>query len=61
MSQRPLDKPSQAPRGVPTPVDVVDGIPDRSRHRPRWKYVALAAVFLAWVAVLLYCHLAGNV
>jgi uncharacterized membrane-anchored protein len=35
------------------PIDVVDGIADRSSRPAAWKYAALAAVFLAWVAVLL--------
>lgn len=34
------------------PIDVVDGIADRSSHRAAWKYVLLATAFLAWVAVL---------
>ncbi len=44
----------------PAPVDVVDGIPDRARSPARWKYVALALIFLAWIAFLIYCLLAGN-
>ena len=42
------------------PVDKVDGIPDRSRSRPWWKYALLVLVFLAWAGFLIYCHLAGN-
>jgi uncharacterized membrane-anchored protein len=34
------------------PIDVVDGIADRSRHPAAWKYALLALAFLAWVAVL---------
>ena len=36
----------------PQPLDVVDGIADRSANPAVWKYVALAAVLLGWVAVL---------
>jgi hypothetical protein len=35
------------------PIDVVDGIADRSSHPAAWKYAILAMAFLAWVAVLL--------
>ena len=35
------------------PIDVVDGIADRSSHPAAWKYALLALAFLAWVAVLL--------
>ena len=44
----------------PQPVDVVDGIPDRAENPPRWKYVLIAAVFLAWLGFLIYCAAAGN-
>lgn len=43
----------------PQPPDAVDGIPDRSTHRPRWAYMVLLAVFLAWVAFLLWVLVAG--
>ncbi len=43
------------------PVNVIDSIPDRSPHRPIWKYVLLGVIFLAWVGFLIYCYLAGNV
>ncbi len=42
-------------------IDVVDGVPDRSVHSPPWAYLLLATVFLAWLAFLAYCHLAGTV
>ncbi len=35
------------------PIDVVDGIADRSSRAAAWKYALLALAFLAWVAVLL--------
>ena len=43
----------------PGPIDVVDGIPDRQWSPARWKLLALAGVFVAWIAFLLYCQLAG--
>lgn len=42
------------------PRDVVDGIPDRAARRPLWKFIAIAVVFLSWVAFLIYCLLAGG-
>ncbi|HOF18564.1 MAG TPA: hypothetical protein PK082_06615 [Phycisphaerae bacterium] len=42
----------------PEPVDVVEGIPDRSNRRSAWKYFLLAAIFLLWLAFLVYCQLA---
>jgi len=45
---------------LPEPVDVVDGIPDRSPRPARWKYVALVVVFVAWVALLVWCRIAGE-
>ena len=48
------------PNDIPDPVDVVDGIPDRSADRSVWKYVVMAAVFSAWLAFLAYCWLAGG-
>ena len=43
----------------PQPVDVQDGIPDRSARRPAWRLVAIFAAFAAWVGFLIYCQLAG--
>ncbi|MCE5328662.1 MAG: hypothetical protein LLG01_19865 [Planctomycetaceae bacterium] len=48
------------PKETPPPVDLWKGIPD---HAPRWRwwiYAAVAAVFLAWLAFLVYVALAGN-
>jgi len=50
---------SADPAPLPEPVDVVDGIPDRSAHAPAWKYVLIALLFLAWLAFLIYCAVAG--
>jgi len=44
---------------APDPVDVVDGIPDRSPNPAAWKYVALIALFLAWLCFLVICKIAG--
>lgn len=42
------------------PVDIGQGIPDRATTRPTWKYIALVAIFLVWVAVLIYMATAGQ-
>jgi len=42
------------------PIDVVDGIPDRSPNAAWWKYVLLGAIFLGWVAFLVYVRIAGS-
>jgi len=44
----------------PAPVDVVDGIPDRSPSSPAWKIALIVLIFAAWVAVLVYVQLAGR-
>jgi hypothetical protein len=49
-----------ADENVPPPVDIVDGIPDRCEHAPKWKYILLAVVFVAWLAFLIYCAAAGR-
>ncbi len=49
-----------APKGdspPPEPVDVVDGIPDRSPRRQAWVYVVLTLVFLAWLMFLILVQL----
>lgn len=62
--KRKSSRPAAASGGptveVPDPVDVVDGIPDRSSRPRGWKYAALAAVFIGWLAFLIYCALAGS-
>ncbi len=40
---------------------MVDGIPDRAARAPWWRFALLAALGLVWVAVLVYCWLAGRV
>ena len=42
------------------PVNVVDGIPDRSPRPAAWKYVAILVGLLGWLGFLIYCQLAGN-
>ncbi len=41
----------------PEPVDVVDGIPDRSPRRRMWVFVVLTLVFLAWLTFLIFVQL----
>ena len=49
------------PPPLPPPArDVVEGIPDRTRSRPPWKFILIAAIFLAWVAFLYLLHVAGQ-
>jgi len=57
---RQSDPPRKPKPDLPPPVNVVDGIPDRAEHAPLWKYLAVAGVFLAWLAFLVYCAAAGN-
>lgn len=42
------------------PVNVVDGIPDRSPSPRPWKYILLFAIFAAWVGVLLLLYWWGK-
>ena len=44
---------------APEPVDVVNGIPDRSASRPLWAYIVLALIFLGWLAFLVTCGIVG--
>ena len=53
------------PRGHPparpaTPVNLIDGIPDCSVRPARWKYALIAAIFLVWLAFLIYCASAAK-
>ena len=43
----------------PSPVDVMDGIPDRSANPAPLKHILVAVIFLAWVAFLVFCAIAG--
>ena len=45
---------------APAPLDVVDGIPDRSAHPQLWKYILLAAIFVGWVVFMVVSALAGG-
>lgn len=58
-SRKQEDSPRKAeqPR---EPVNLVDGMPDHSQHPALWKYLVLAAIFLAWLGFLVYCQLAGG-
>ena len=53
-----MNAPNQAK--PPAPRDSVDGIPDRAAHRPGWKYVLIAILFAAWLAVLLTLFYLGK-
>ncbi|MFP3937924.1 MAG: hypothetical protein ACLFVW_06245 [Phycisphaerae bacterium] len=44
----------------PEPVDVHDGIPDRSGSPRRWPVLVMGGVFLCWLGFLIYCAAAGN-
>jgi hypothetical protein len=55
---RPSARP-EAPE-IPRPVDVYEGIPDRSAKPAKRVYLVIALVFLAWVAFLVYCAVAGR-
>ncbi len=43
----------------PEPVDVVNGVPDRSGNPRLWKYLVIAAVFLIWICFLVLCGIIG--
>ena len=53
--KKPSDR-SDAPRPA-DPVDVADGIPDRSANCPLWRYLVLGAVFVAWIIFMVYCQI----
>ncbi len=57
-SKKPRDCPKSA--GVPEPIDVVDGVPDRSKNQAAWKYLLIALIFAGWVAFLIYCGITGR-
>ena len=44
---------------VTDPVDMVDGLADHSGHPAKWKYIVLAAIFLAWVAFMIVMGMCG--
>jgi hypothetical protein len=56
MSQSP---PARVPAAPAEPVNVVDGIPDRSTNPRPWKTMAVGGIFLVWLGFLIYCLLAG--
>jgi hypothetical protein len=58
MSKDAKDRPPRPAIGGPK--DVADEIADRSPKARWWKYLALLAVFAAWVAFLVYVKLAGS-
>ncbi|MBI5723162.1 MAG: hypothetical protein HZA50_04330 [Planctomycetes bacterium] len=54
------DAVAKAPVPVPPAVDVIDGIPDRAAGRPKWVYMLLAGIYVAWLAFLAYCAAGGS-
>ncbi len=46
---------AKEPPAPPEPLDMVDGIPDRAATRPVWKLILIVAIFLVWMAFLVYC------
>ncbi len=56
----PAKDPQADSQKIHPPVDVVDGLADRQAKPPRWKYILIAAIYVAWIAFLIYCLLAGN-
>lgn len=63
MSKKRKKSPPQADKNdkpVPIdPVNVADGIPDRSENCRAWQYLVLGAVFAAWIAFMTYCQIAA--
>ena len=61
MTKRRDESPSRNHPREPAaePVDLVEGIPDRAVRPALWKYVLIAAIFLAWLAFLIYCQTAA--
>ncbi len=57
---KPAPKAPPAPR-LAEPIDVVDGIPDRTTRGSCWRYLLLVAIGLVWLGVLVYCWWAGGV
>ncbi len=57
-SKKSCDCPKSA--DLPEPIDVVDGIPDRSKNPAAWKYLLIVLIFAGWVAFLIYCGIAGR-
>lgn len=58
MSRQSERKPQNHTPGEP--IDVLDGIPDRSPATAWWRYAVLLAIFLAWVALLVYIQTTGR-
>ena len=56
---KPAAPPAKQPP-APEPVDTYEGIPDCSPRRPLWRWVLMAGLFVGWLALLVYCWLAGG-
>lgn len=61
MSKRKRTSSPPDPWGHDTPADGSTTLPDQSTNPAVWKYVLLAGIFVAWLAFLIYCQLAGQV
>ena len=59
MSKRGKARPENEP-APREPVDVTDGIPDRSPRGRRWKLLLIVLVFALWIALLIYFQIAGS-
>ncbi len=59
MSARVKTSRRDEPPAPTPPVDVVDGIPDRSDKPRTWKYVLIAVIFVGWVGMLVACVILG--
>jgi len=42
------------------PVDVVNGIADRSPKDAAWRHIVLLLIFAAWIAILVFMNIAGS-
>ncbi len=49
----PAKDPQADSQKIHPPVDVVDGLADRQAKPPRWKYILIAAIYVAWIAFLI--------
>ena len=57
---KPSDNGSRSVPAPSQPVDVTEGIPDRSPKGGRLRLLLLLLVFVIWIAVLIYIQIAGR-
>lgn len=55
-----MEKTEKPVSPIHEPLNVFDGMPDRSEFTPVWKYVVLAAIFVFWVAMLVIVRIKGQ-